>query len=224
MTVTATCPALPVACSSLSLNTPVSRTSSEPSSVIVPAVTATRPALPDPEVVEEIFPPLNIWSSPPTCTVKSPALPVAPALLSLEMPVNSGWVRSRVPPSMVSAPAVISAVPASPDPEVAEEIFPPLSTCSSPVTRRITSPALPLGLKRLPVGWRRVSLEMPVKSGRMPPSMVNAPAAISTVPARPDPEVSEVIVPPLSSSNKRVTCTFTSPAGPVARELLSLEM
>ena len=94
-----------------------------PSMVSVPAVIPTFPAFPRPDVSDSILPPLSTWSGPPTTMVRSPPLPVAPALLSLDMPV-----RSRVPPSMVSVPAVIPTFPASPRPDVSDSILPPLST------------------------------------------------------------------------------------------------
>ena len=92
--------------------------------LMLPARTFTDPALPEEDVLEEIWPPFTRITLPVADTSKFPAFPELPALASLEMPV-----KSLLPcPSMLMLPALTFTDPALPDERVLESITPPLKS------------------------------------------------------------------------------------------------
>jgi hypothetical protein len=135
-----------------------------PSTVSVPALTVTAPALPELEVLELIAPPFSTEACPETVTSTEPALPLEPVLAWLEIALSDpSSVRLAAltvtvpaapapeveevmaPPLWMSrVPALTVTVPALPDPAVLELITPLLNTEACPVTVTSTEPALPL--------------------------------------------------------------------------------
>ena len=182
----------------------------EPSMRSESAATLTLPALPTPEVLEEISP-LATMLSVCACTRTFPPFPLPlPKRLrkaSAEMPVK----RSGLPaPSMRSESAVTLTLPALPTPKVLEAICPPPKILRSRACTETLPPSPLPGLEKEPA-----SAEMPVKRNRVAaPSITSESAVTLTLPALPTPKVLEEI-DPLPKILISRACTETLPPSPL---------
>ncbi|KFB75938.1 MAG: hypothetical protein AW06_002984 [Candidatus Accumulibacter cognatus] len=118
---------------------------------------------------------------------------------------------------MTSLPADTLTVPALPRDQVDESINPPFSTARVPAVVTSTVPARPAGSESERLALLMAATPFPW------PSRVIDPADTLTVPALPDHQVDELILLPLSLTERLpVACTSILPAFPESAALLRI--
>ncbi len=181
-----------------------------PVSAICPAVIAMAPASPPPRVLAAICPPLST-SIRSALIWTPPASPTLPGSAVASTALGKKNVPSTKRPLTTSDPASTVTDPPSPWPKVPAKIWPPpVSVIAVASTAMVpAAPVLPgRAIARIPLG-------MEFTPAGKPPSMVMGSAETVTAPPAPAPSVLAVIRAPPVSAMLSVASTLIEPALPV---------